>query len=243
VAERLALEGVGRLILLDRNAEELELAVAELRAAGCEAIGCAADVAAAEEAVGKLDAAVRAFGRLDILRNAAGVTYRGGIDDTDVGTFDRLFAVNTRAPFFTMQLAVRRMRPRGGVIVNVCSMLTHGGPPFLLAYSASKAALAALTKGAANAVKRDRIRIQAINLGWTVTPNEHRVQMTVHGLPETWAEDIGGRQPFGRLLLPGDVGDLVAFLVSSGASMMTGAVIDLDQHVAGTVDDNPGAVA
>ena len=127
------------------------------------------------------------------------------------------------------------------MIVNICSMLAYGGPPFLLAYSASKAALATLTKGAANTLKRDRVRVFGVNLGWTATPSEHHVQTERHGLPADWAERIGAKQPFGRLLIPDDVADLVAFLISPGARMMTGAIIDLDQFVAGTVDDNPGA--
>ncbi len=85
-------------------------------------------------------------GSLDILVNAAGLTDRGGIEDTTVATFDRLFAANTRAPFFVLQACLPYMRPRGAVAVNICSMLAYGGPPFLLAYSASNAALVALTK-------------------------------------------------------------------------------------------------
>jgi NAD(P)-dependent dehydrogenase (short-subunit alcohol dehydrogenase family) len=173
--------------------------------------------------------------------NAAGLTDRGGLEDTDVATFNRIIGANTRAPFFMMQMATPSLRLRQGVIVNVCSMLAYGGPPFLLAYSASKAALVTLTKGVANTLKRDRIRAFGINLGWTATPSEHRVQTQRHGLPEDWAQTIGVRQPFGRLLVAEDVADLVAFLISPGAGMMTGAVIDLDQYVAGTVDDNPGA--
>ncbi len=113
--------------------------------------------------------------------------------------------------------------------------------PFLLAYSASKAALVALTRGAANTLKRDGVRVFGINLGWTWTPAEQDVQTRVHGLPADWSQTIGARQPFGRLLLPEDPAGLIAFLASPDARMMTGAIIDLDQYVAGTVDDNPGA--
>jgi NAD(P)-dependent dehydrogenase (short-subunit alcohol dehydrogenase family) len=110
-----------------------------------------------------------------------------------------------------------------------------------MAYSATKSALATLTKSAANTLKRDRVRAFGVNLGWTVTPSERRVQTERHGLPANWPEVIGAKQPFGRLLVPEDVADLVAFLVSPAAGMMTGAIIDLEQYVVGTVDDNPGA--
>lgn len=243
IAQRLSQEGVRRLVLVDRERDLLEGTASALRGIGCEVVPLALDLVDVEAGGRAVGEALGRFGRLDILCNAAGVTDRGGIADTAPSTFDRVFAINTRAPFFMMQAAAAAMKPQGGVIVNVCSMLAYGGPPFLLAYSASKAALVALTKGTANALKRDRIRVFGINLGWTVTPSEHRVQTQVHGLPEGWAEDIGRKLPFGRLLVPSDVGDLVAFLVSDQAGMMTGAIVDLDQFVAGTIDDNPGALA
>ncbi len=179
-------------------------------------------------------------GGIDVLVNAAGITSRGGLDDIDVGTFDRLMAINVRAPLFVVQALRPRCAP-GATVVNVASMLAHGGPPFLLGYAASKAALVTLTKGMANTLKRERVRVFAINLGWTLTPAEQEVQTRVHGLPEGWAHDFAAAQPFGRLLMPEDPAGLVSFLASPDAAMMTGAIIDLDQFVAGTVDDNPGA--
>lgn len=242
IAHRLTQDGVRQLVLVDRESGLLEDTAAMLRAFGCEVVPLVLDLSDVEAGRRAVDDARSRFGRLDILCNAAGVTDRGGISDTSPAIFDRVFAINTRAPFFMMQAAAEAMKPNGGVIVNVCSMLAYGGPPFLLAYSASKAALVTLTKGTANALKRDRIRVFGVNLGWTVTPSEHRVQTQVHGLAQSWAEDIGRKLPFGRLLVPSDVGDLVAFLVSDQAGMMTGAIVDLDQFVAGTVDDNPGAL-
>ncbi len=241
IAARLAAEGVARFILVDRNAAGLEATAAQLAEAGAQATPVAADLIDIEAALAAIRPALDGLGGLDILVNAAGLTDRGGLEDTDLSTFNRLFAVNTRAPFFLMQIAAPDLRQRQGVIVNICSMLAHGGPPFLMAYSASKAALATLTRGAANTLKHDRVRAFAVNLGWTATPSEHRVQTERHGLPANWADIVGAKQPFGRLLVPEDVANLVAFLVSPGAGMMTGAVIDLDQFVAGTVDDNPGA--
>jgi NAD(P)-dependent dehydrogenase (short-subunit alcohol dehydrogenase family) len=241
IAARLAGEGVARFILVDRNAAGLEATVAELAQKGVRATPVVADLLDIEGALAAIRPHLDALGGLDILVNAAGLTDRGGLDDTDIATFDRLFGVNTRAPFFLMQMAAPSLRRRRGVIVNICSILAHGGPPHLMTYAGTKSALATLTKGAANTLKRDRVRAFGINLGWTVTPSERRVQTERHGLPANWPEVIGAKQPFGRLLIPEDVADLVAFLVSPGAGMMTGVIIDLEQFVAGTVDDNPGA--
>ena len=235
-ARRLAREGTARLVLVDRDAEGVARAARAIP--GAEALTLdLADPTALKAGIGR---AVDRLGAVHVLVNAAGVTDRGGLRDTSVETFDKLMAINVRAPFLAMQ-AVAPAMPRGSVIVNVASMLAHGGPPFLMAYAASKAALVSLTRGAANTLKRDGVRVFAINLGWTVTPAEREVQTRLHGLPESWAEDLGRRQPFGRLLEPEDPAGLIAFLASPDAAMMTGAIIDLDQFVAGTVDDNPGA--
>ncbi len=239
-AIRLAAEGFARFLLIDRQADALDETVAKLRDLGVEARPFAADLVDLTVWQPRLAEALDSLGPVEALVNAAGTTARGGLADTSPATFDLIFHLNVRAPFFLMQSVSPRMRA-GGTIVNIASMLAYGGPPFLLAYAASKAALVALTKGAANDLKRRRIRAFAINLGWTWTPAEQEVQTRLHGLAPDWAETVGARQPFGRLLMPEDPAGLIAFLTSPDACMMTGAIIDLDQYVAGTVDDNPGA--
>ena len=239
-ATRLAREGFGRFLLIDHQEASLTRAAQDLSEEGMEAQALVADLSRLDWLQGELPGALDSLGLVDALVNAAGTTARGGLSDTTPDTFDFIFGLNVRAPFFLMQAVAPRMA-RGGTIVNVTSMLAYGGPPFLLPYSASKAALVALTKGAANTLKRDGVRAFGINLGWTWTPGEQDVQTRVHGLPEDWVETLGAQQPFGRLLLPEDPAGLIAFLVSPDARMMTGAIIDLDQYVAGTVDDNPGA--
>ncbi len=238
-ARRLQAEGFARFLLIDRQEDKLTAVARQLRDAGATVDLLVADLADTG-LLPRLDTALDRLGQVHALVNAAGTTARGGLHDTAPETFDLIFALNVRAAFFMMQRATRRMPP-GGVIVNITSMLAYGGPPFLLAYSASKAALVALTKGVANTVKRDGLHVFGINLGWTLTPAEQEVQTRVHGLPADWAETLGRKQPFGRLLMPDDPAALIAFLTSPGAAMMTGAIIDLDQYVAGTVDDNPGA--
>lgn len=239
VAKRLAGEGFRKLILIDRQKDKLAQVADELSSESVEVQTVKIDLSDAEAMCQRVAAAIADEEEVNVLVNAAGTTARGGLNDTTVETFDQIFAINVRAPFFMMQTVAPSM-PRGGVIVNVCSMLAYGGPPFLLAYSSSKASLGTLTKGAANSLKWDGIRVFGINLGWTWTPAEQIVQTELHGLPENWREEVGSKQPFGRLLMPEDPAALVAFLVSNDAAMMTGSIIDLDQHVAGTVDDNPG---
>jgi NAD(P)-dependent dehydrogenase (short-subunit alcohol dehydrogenase family) len=107
--------------------------------------------------------------------------------------------------------------------------------PFLTVYSASKGALATLTKNAAHALKWNRIRVNGILIGWMNTPAEHQTQIN-EGSPENWLEEAEAGRPFKRLLTPDDVSALVSYLLSDSSEMMTGSLIDFDQKVIGGLD-------
>ena len=174
----------------------------------------------------------------DVLVNAAALTDRGTILDTTPELFDRMFAVNVRAPFFLMQDAAKIMRRtgRGGTIVNILSTSAYGGQPFLTPYSASKGALAILTRNVAYALMRDRIRVNGLNIGWMDTPGEHAIQKRAHGAEEGWLARAEAQMPTGRLLKPLEVARAIAFLASDESGMMTGALVDFDQSVQGAGD-------
>ena len=110
-----------------------------------------ADLAGMDDTRKVVAAADKAFGRVDILVNSAGITDRGTIWDTKPELFDAMFAVNVRAPFFLMQDALKVMKREKieGSIVNIISMSGHGGQSFITAYCASKGALITLTKNVA----------------------------------------------------------------------------------------------
>lgn len=238
-ARRFLEEGFAAVYLLDRNEEKLDTTKHALSALGkTETItGDLLDISLPARAVAHV---MMNAGRIDVLVNAAGNTERCGLDDTTPDSFERLFHINVRAPLFMMQEAVKEMRKRrSGTIINVSSMLAHGGPPNLATYSASKAALVTLTRSAANTVKREGIRIFAINLGWVHTEGEQALQTSFHAMPENWAEDIGRRMPSGRLIRSDDVAGLMGYLVSPSAQMMNGAVIDYEQMPAGVFDSHP----
>ena len=237
VARQFLADGFSGVLLVDRNPEKLAITQKKL-GNGVEIF--AGDLRDHATIAGSVAKAMKSFGRLDVLVNAAGNTERCGVADTTPEAFDRLFDVNVKAPLLMMQAAAKHMvAAKSGVIINIASMLAYGGPPNLATYSASKSALMTLSRNAANTFKRDGVRVFCVNLGWAVTDGEHELQTKFHKLPEDWAEQIGKRMPFGRLITADDVAGLCAFLVSPPAQMMTGAVIDYEQMPVGTFDSHP----
>jgi NAD(P)-dependent dehydrogenase (short-subunit alcohol dehydrogenase family) len=238
-AKRFLQDGFAGVVLVDRNAERLAQEKKSLESFG-HVETLAADLRDDATPQKAVDLATAKFGRLDVLLNAAGNTERCSVVDTSVEAYHRLFDVNVKAPLFMMQKAHMPMAlQRSGVIINISSMLAHGGPADIGVYSASKAALVGLTKNAANAFKREGIRVFGINLGWVNSEGEHNLQTGFHKQPENWAELAGKKVPFGRLIAPEDVAGVCAFLISEPAQMMTGSMIDYEQMPIGTYDFHP----
>ncbi|MFM9978505.1 MAG: oxidoreductase [Sphingomonadaceae bacterium] len=236
IARRLVEAGAKRITIAARRTDALQRVATDLRGQGADVLVQQLDLESVNSIRTAAAAAESAFGQVDILVNSAGVTDRGDLFSTEPETFDRVFGTNVRGNFFLMQAIAKGMvRRRSGVIINISSMLAHGGMPHLLPYSASKAALNLITRNVAHALRRDRVRAHAINLGWTVTPAEHQTQTQVHAMPQDWAEAEGAKQPFGRLLIADDPAGLAVFLASRDAEMMTGTVIDLEQWVSGVL--------
>ncbi|UCH74275.1 MAG: SDR family oxidoreductase [Rhodospirillales bacterium] len=237
IAMALANAGAAGVVICGRNDANGTRVVAALEASGAAAAYVPADLEDPADCRRIVATCGERFGRIDGLVNAAGLTDRGTIEDTSVELWDRMFAVNTRAPFLLMQDAIRMMKRdrRGGAIVNIITMSSHGGQPKLTAYCASKGALATLTKNVAHAVRFDRIRVNGINIGWTATPNEHRVQLA-EGQPEDWLAHAEATQPMGRLITTQDVANLTLFLLGPPSGVMTGSLIDCDQMVIGAYD-------
>lgn len=233
IADTLAASGAAGLLLTDRNEADGRAVADALAAAGTPTAFFAADLAEPDAPERIVAAALGAFGRLDLLANAAGVTDRSSFLDATAADWERILAVNARAPFHIMQGAIGAMRERGtgGAIVNILSINSHCGAPDLAVYSASKAALATLTKNAANAHRFDRIRVNGINVGWTLTPTERELQSRAIG-PD-WLEAATETLPFGRMFDPQEIANLAVFLLSDATGPMTGALIDQEQWVVG----------
>lgn len=230
IAEQLVADGCTNLVLAARDPVKGEAAAAKL-GAGFLSV----DLADCQDVMACVEGAAARMGRLDAMCIAGASTDRGSILETTPEGFDRMFAINTKGPFFAIQrmaqLAVAAGHPAS--IVNIQSMVVHCGQSFLAPYSASKAALANITKNAANALRNHRIRVNGINCGWMDTPGEDEIQKKYHGAADTWLQEAEARQPFGSLVKPTHVAGLASYLLGPLSGVMTGANIDFDQNISG----------
>jgi NAD(P)-dependent dehydrogenase (short-subunit alcohol dehydrogenase family) len=176
-------------------------------------------------------------GGLDVLVNNAGMTDRAYLEDAPVELWDDIMAVNLRAPFICLQEAVASMKTRGGgSIVNIGSVNAYIGAPKLGPYSVSKGGLMTLTRNAAGALNRYRIRVNQLNVGWTLTEGEDAVQKR-QGTRADWLRDALAIMPFGRLLTPHEVALAAAYFASDDSALITGAVLDMEQYPLGAPAD------
>ena len=242
IARTFARRGAGGVVICGRNSSKGEARAAEITAeTGVKVIYQAADLEHVEDARRVIARADREFGRLDCLVNAAAITDRGDILSTSPELFDRMFAINVRAPFFLMQDAIKLMRRDSieGTIVNIGSMSAKAGQPFIAAYCSSKGALETLTKNTAYAVMRNRIRVNGLNIGWMASEGEDRIQREYHKADADWLEKAAAAQPFGRLVDPEEVARACVYLSSPESGLMTGSVICFDQAIWGAYEASP----
>ena len=233
--------GAKGLVICGRNADKGKAVAERLTQRGCRTEYVKADLGVLEDCRKVVAAADAAFGRVDVLVNVAGLTDRGTIWDTSPELFDRMFAVNVRAPFFLMQDSLKIMRREGirGSVVNILSMSAHGGQSFISAYCGSKGALATLTKNVAFSVMRHGIRVNGLCIGWMDTPGEDSIMRRYHGAQDGWKEEAEAKLPTGRLLKVDEVARAVTFLASEESGLMTGSIIDFDQSILGCYESAP----
>jgi 3-oxoacyl-[acyl-carrier protein] reductase len=221
------LGGRGALVAVHyrRDRAAAEASVAAVAAAGGAAFALAADLAERAgpgQLIAAFDAALRQRGAaptLDILVNNAGIGGRQPIDTASEAEFDRLVAVNLRAPFFLIQNALPLLVD-GGRIVNVTSTAARIGYPETPAYTASKAALEALTLSVARRLGPRGITVNAVSPGATHT------DMNALARDPQSAQQIAAETILGRVGQPDDIAAVVAFLASDEARWITGQVIE-----------------
>ena len=221
------------VVIHGTNKAHGETLVADIRSAGGRVVFIGANLLDADDCLAIIREAAREFGRIDILVNNAADISRGNVESVPLALWDRILAVNLRAPFILIQAAIPHMRAQGGgSILNVGSVNAYIGEPKLCPYAVSKGGLMTLTKNAAAYLNQYRIRVNQLNVGWTLTEGEHRVKL-LEGRGENWVEDAVRTRPFGRLLSPQDIAYAAAYFASDESGCITGTVMDLEQYPVG----------
>jgi NAD(P)-dependent dehydrogenase (short-subunit alcohol dehydrogenase family) len=236
VARRLAAtDFTTGLVLTGRSAGLGDALAAELTDGGLDTIYVQADTADPSAPRAIVDTTVERFGAVHGVVNNAATTTRATLFTDTPEHVDRMLAVNLKGPYFLIQAAARYMveQGTGGSIVNVGSVVGHGGMPKLTAYAMTKSAVTAMTTNLAYGLMRHRIRVNQVNPGWMDTESEHRIQMEEDGQPENWRELAEPRLPFQRLVQPWEVANLIAFCLGPESGLLTGNHIDVDQTVQG----------
>jgi NAD(P)-dependent dehydrogenase (short-subunit alcohol dehydrogenase family) len=215
------------VVAVGRNATARTAKCDAIRAAGGAALVCQADVTAADAPARIIDSAVREFGGLDVLVNAAGVIASGTLEATTDEVWDAMLSVNARAPFRLMRAAAPHLAARKGSVVNVSSVNGLRSFPGVLAYCVSKSAVDQLTRCAAIEMAPVGVRVNAVNPGVTVT-NLHRRSGMDEAQYAAFLERSKTTHPLGRPGQPSDVAEMILFLASDRASWMTGETIPID---------------
>lgn len=215
------------IVCVGRNEDTLNNVSRELRNAGVETLPVRADLSVDEEADRVIDEALKVFGGVDVLVNAAGFLTTGTIETTSIENWDEMMNVNVRAVFRLMQKALPSLIDRRGNIVNVSSVTGLRSFPGVLAYCVSKSALDQLTRCSALELAAKGVRVNAVNPGVVVTEIHKRGGMN----PDAYAaflEHSRTTHPLGRTGRPEEIAALVLFLASGEASWITGATYSID---------------
>ena len=232
-AQRLGREGA-TVVLVDIQAEPLQQAAAAMAAEGQTALAVPADIGKEDEALGCVDAAVEAFGRLEIVVNAAGIQPYGTVVDTDPAEWNRVFAVNLTAIYLISKRAIPAMQAQGGgAIVNIASVQSLASSARVAAYAASKAGVLGLTRSMAVDHAREGIRTNAICPGSVDTPllrfaaDANRGDRSVEDMIAGWGE----MHPVGRVGRAEEIAGLASYLAGPDATFINGAAITIDGGV------------
>ena len=214
-------EAGATVMVAGRDAEKNRHAVEAL---GGKADAIAVDMADESGARAAVDTAAQKFGRLDILVNNAGINVRKAPQDYTLEEWHRVLNINLTSLFVCCQAAYPHLRPRGGKIINIGSMMSIFGASFAAPYGASKGGVVQLTKSLAAAWAGENIQVNAVLPGWIDTELTKGAREQVSGLHEK----VLARTPAGRWGAPEDLAGIAVFLAAPASDFITGTAIPVD---------------
>ena len=226
-ARRLAADGAS-VVVADRDPSAAEAVAAAVRAAGHAATAATVDVTDDDSVRAMVDGVLEAHGRIDILFCCAGVLVSGSVVDTTLEDWHRSLAVNLTGPFLASRHVLPVMLAQGsGSVIHMSSTAGVVGEAAIAAYCASKGGVVMLARQSAIDVARRGVRVNVVCPGWIDTPfNDPAIE--AGGGPDALAPFLDVMVPMGRQGRPEEVADVVAFLASDDARLMTGAVVMVD---------------
>jgi 3-oxoacyl-[acyl-carrier protein] reductase len=221
IAKHLAVAGASVVVNYSSSKTGADRVVAEIERDGGKAVAIGANCAEQTEIARLFSEAKKAFGHLDILVNNAGVYDFAPIEEVTCDHFHKLFNLNVLGLLLASQQAVKHFGSEGGSIINISSVVASSAPPGASVYSATKAAVDAITRSLAQELGPRHIRVNSINPGMVETEGVHAA-----GLSEgDFRKQFESRAPLGRIGQPQDIAPAAVFLASSDSAWITGETL------------------
>ncbi|MFZ0478076.1 MAG: glucose 1-dehydrogenase [Terriglobales bacterium] len=215
IAKALAAEGAAVVVNYASSKASADAVVEAIVGTGGRAIAVQGDVSTADQAQGLIEAAIKAFARLDVLVNNSGIYETSPIETVTEEQYRRIFDVNVLGVLLTTQAAVKHLG-KGGSVINISSNITTGFWPQVAIYAGSKGAVDVITGVLAKELGPRKIRVNAINPGLVETEGSSA------GLSSEFQQFIVAQTPLGRAGRPDDIAALAVFLASDDARWLTG---------------------
>ena len=213
------------IVVAGRNAEKTAMAVKTLQELGATASGITVDVKDEASVNAMVADTIGRYGRLDVLVNNAGINIRKPPHELSLAEWREILETNLTSAFLASHAAYPHMKKGGGgKIVNIGSIMSIFGAPFVPAYAASKGGIVQFSKVCANAWAKDNIQVNAVLPGWIDTELTQRGRAEIKGLNERVLE----RTPVGRWGVPDDLAGIAVFLCSAASDFVTGTAIPVD---------------
>jgi 3-oxoacyl-[acyl-carrier protein] reductase len=218
IASHLAAEGAAVVVNYSSSQAAAEKVVADITSKGGQAVAVKANIAKPGEIEGLFSAAVQAFGRVDVLVNNAGLYEFGALEEITPDHFYKQFDLNVLGLLLASKAAVKHFGADGGSIVNISSVVATLAPPATSVYSATKAAVNAITRSLAQELGPRKIRVNSINPGMVETEGLHAAGIT----DGEFRKQIESQTPLGRIGQTSDIAPAAVFLASSDSAWITG---------------------
>lgn len=221
IAKAIGAAGASVVVNYSTSKEGADRVVAEIVKHDGKAIAVQGDVSKIADVRRLFAETKKAFGKLDVLVNNAGVYQFDPLESVTEAEFHREFGTNVLGPILAAQEAVNHFGPAGGSILNIGSVAGTNPPPNTVVYSATKGALDTVTRALAKELGPKKIRVNSINPGGTETEGVHAIGM----IGSDFEKQIVAGTPLGRLGQPADIAPVAVFLASDDASWLTGELI------------------